>query len=166
MITYSDIQHAYGEMQRHNALIQDALRQEVKLLKECYVRSLGCEGVSSASTQPDMERLVRIERITEVGKYEKCAASCLPISKDGVIEFRICTLINETPTGNMFIPAYITVEYCDNLIKVGMSLSNSRSDKRAELYVSRGDESERYEETAEYIKSMIMCFIADQKLSG
>ncbi|WP_248423952.1 hypothetical protein, partial [Escherichia coli] len=166
MVTYSDIKHAYGEMQRHNALIQDALRQEVKLLKECYVRSLGCEDISSASTQPGAGELVRIERVTEGGKYEKCAAACLPMSKDGVIEFRICTLINETPTGNMFIPAYITMEYCDNLIKVCMSLSNGRSDKRAELYVSRGEEVQRYEETAEYIKSMLMCFIADQKLSG
>lgn len=166
MITYSDMQHAYSEMTRHNALIQDALRREVKLLKACYVRSLSCEGDSFVNVQPDMGRLVRIERMAESGLYEKCAASCLPMNKDGVIEFRICTSINETPAGNMFIPAYITMEYCDNLIKVGMSLSNSRSDKRAELYVSRGEETERYEETVEYIKSMIMCFINDQKLSG
>ncbi|ASO82848.1 hypothetical protein AD03_0732 [Escherichia coli 2-474-04_S4_C2] len=83
-----------------------------------------------------------------------------------MIEFRICTLINETPTGNMFVPAYITMEYCDDLIKIGMSLSNFRSDKRAELYVSKGEEAERYVEASEYIKSMMIRFIADQKFSG
>lgn len=161
MITYSDIQHAYDEMRRHNARVYDSLRREVKLLKTCYARSL-----SGESSAPDMDRLVRIERMADSGRYEECSPSCLGMNKDGVIEFRVCTLINETPTGNMFVPAYITMEYCDNLIKVCMSLSNGRSDKRAELYVSRGEEVERYEETAEYIKSMLMCFIDDQKLSG
>ncbi|ENX6910942.1 hypothetical protein ACN73K_005475, partial [Escherichia coli] len=161
VITYSDIQHAYDEMRRHNARVHDSLRREVKLLKKCYACSL-----SGESSALDMERLVRIERMTESGRYEECSPSCLGMNKDGVIEFRICTLINETPTGNMFVPAYITMEYCDDLIKIGMSLSNFRSDKRAELYVSKGEEAERYVEASEYIKSMMIRFIADQKFSG
>lgn len=166
MITHNDMQTAYDEVIRHNALIQDALRREVKLLRDCYVRSLGGEDVSSCGVQSDMERLVRIEQTDESGKYEKCPPSCLSMNNDGAIAFRMCTLINGTPTGNLFIPAYITMAYYENLIKVGMSISNSRSNKQAELYVSRGEEPERYEEVADYIKGMIMRFIADQKLPG
>lgn len=164
LITYRDMQHAYNEMKRHNTLIQDALRKEVKSLKACYVRSLVAN--ENISDQKGVERLVKLEQLNKSGGYEKCAVSCLLMKQNGGIEFRISTAIDETPIGNMFIPAYITLEYSDNLIKISMSLSNSRSDKRAELYVSRGEEPERYTEAAEYIKSMMMSFIAEQKLPG
>ncbi|HAF2461781.1 TPA: hypothetical protein G9F28_005551 [Salmonella enterica] len=78
------------------------------------------------------------------------------------MEFRISLIIATSPKGTTLIPAYIQFGLCEGMVKVVLSLSNSKSDRHAELYVSSGEGVDRYSEVAEYIKGMMMQFIADQ----
>lgn len=163
LVTYKNIVQSYADLQKHNAMVRDALRKEAKDLLECYIRSLSLES-RVINTANGKKEIVSIEQVRGNGEFVECSPLALGMSSDGDMSFRICMIIATLPQGNTIIPAYIQIELYEGMIKVELSLSNSKSERHAEIYVTRGDDVERYNEVAEHIKGMMMQFIADQKM--
>ncbi len=163
LVTYKSIVQSYADLQKHNAMMRDTLRKEAKDLIECYIRSLDMDS-RVINTAKGKKEIVSIEQMARSGEYTECSPLALDMSSSGTLAFRVCMIIASLPQGNTIIPAYIQIELYEGMIKVELSLSNNKSDRRAELYVTRGDDVERYTEVAEHIKGMMMQFIADQKV--
>lgn len=161
LTTYKDIVQSYADLQKRNAMTRDTLRKEAKDLFECYVSSLNLE--SRVIDTPQGKRgIASVEQNRQNDRYVECSPLALDISPDNTMEFRISLIIATSPKGTTLIPAYIQLGLCEGMVKVVLSLSNSKSDRHAELYVSSGEGTGRYSEVAEYIKGMMMQFIADQ----
>ncbi|ASD86139.1 hypothetical protein K1077_000147 [Salmonella enterica] len=161
LTTYKDIVQSYADLQKRNAMTRDTLRKEAKDLFECYVSSLNLES-RVIDTAQGKRGIVSVEQDRQNDRYVECSPLALDISPDNTMEFRISLIIATSPKGTTLIPAYIQFGLCEGMVKVVLSLSNSKSDRHAELYVSSGEGVDRYSEVAEYIKGMMMQFIADQ----
>lgn len=164
LTTYKDITQSYAELQKCNAMTRDTLRREAQDLYECYTSSLNLDS-QVINTAHGKREVVSIEQDRKNEGYTECPPLTLDMSTNGTIEFRIGLIVAATPRGNTIIPAYVQIGLSEGMVKVILSLSNSKSDRHAELYVTSGEGVDRYSEVAEYIKDMMMQFIADQSLT-
>lgn len=165
LIKYNDITRAYGELMKHNNLTRDNMRKEAADLLSCFIGSLETESLTIRTMQGGEKALVVMEQVWPDGKYHECSPVALDMDDPDTLAFRIKMVVDVTPRECIYIPAYIQMKPCNGRTEINLSLSNDRSDRHAELYVPRCGSAERYGEVCEYIKGMMLQFIADQRAS-
>ncbi|HBA8915234.1 TPA: hypothetical protein J1246_004474 [Escherichia coli] len=163
LIKYSDITRAYGELMKHNTLTRDNMRKEAADLLSCFTGSLETESLTIRTMQGKEKSLVVMEQVWPDGEYRECSPASLDMVDPDTLAFRIKMVVDVTPRECICIPAYVQMKPCNGRTEIKLSLSNDRSDRHAELYVPRCGGTERYGEVCEYIKGMMLQFIADQR---
>ncbi|EBE1690083.1 hypothetical protein M8C91_003705 [Salmonella enterica] len=165
LITYKDIALSFTELTRQRSIAIDSLRSEAKSLYECFVDSLllPLEERAIKDERGDKRSIASIEqRSGGTGDYVRRSPLALESPDANDIAFRMCVILDYTPPRISILPVYVMLSHDGGMIKVRLSLSEM-DEAASVFYVSRGGEKDRYDETAECIKNLLMKGISDRR---
>ncbi|EAA8037435.1 hypothetical protein JRK10_004884 [Salmonella enterica] len=161
LITYKDIALSFTELTRQRSIAIDSLRSEAKSLYECFVDSLALP--LEGRVIKDERAVASIEqRSGGTGDYVRRSPLALESPDANDIAFRMCVILDYTPPRISILPVYVMLSHDGGMIKVRLSLSEM-DDEASVFYVSRCGEKDRYDETAECIKNLLMKGISDRR---